>query len=370
MIIGKARQTHFLLLFGLIFFSATLIGIALQIYSKDIRIVYEPLHSSIEGIGAVAAILMALLLLHLHQDDEKRQEEYFLLSMGFLMVGILDGFHSITVLNHGFILLRSLANIFGGMWFALLWVPGAGRYVSRISSFPWIVAGGSILIGSMTISFRESLPFMLVGDNFTFVAVFMNMLAGIFSIAAGSFYLYKFVHRCTTESYLFACMFFLLGLSGIEFIVSGLWGCLWWFWHAERFLAYIVVLVYMVRLFLWNRKELKKMNEVLEERIAERTRELINEIAERTRYGIERDKVISDLNKAKIQIKTLTGLLPICASCKKIRNPNGSWEQLESYIQKHSEANFSHGLCIDCARKLYPEFISDIMSTQNLISQG
>jgi len=54
-------------------------------------------------------------------------------------------------------------------------------------------------------------------------------------------------------------------------------------------------------------------------------------------------------------IKTLRGLIPICASCKKIRDDKGYWNQIETYIQKHSEAEFSHGICPECARKLYPE---------------
>ena len=54
-------------------------------------------------------------------------------------------------------------------------------------------------------------------------------------------------------------------------------------------------------------------------------------------------------------MKSLSGLLPICASCKKIRDDMGYWSQVESYIQKHSEATFSHGMCPDCLRKWYPE---------------
>ena len=58
-------------------------------------------------------------------------------------------------------------------------------------------------------------------------------------------------------------------------------------------------------------------------------------------------------------IKTLRGLIPICANCKKIRDDKGYWSQIESYIQKHSEAEFSHGICPECARKLYPELYKD-----------
>ncbi|MBA7550812.1 hypothetical protein ES705_43337 [subsurface metagenome] len=63
-----------------------------------------------------------------------------------------------------------------------------------------------------------------------------------------------------------------------------------------------------------------------------------------------------DLIKAKDHVKSLTGLLPICSSCKKIRDDEGYWHQVEGYIKKHSEAEFSHGICPDCMKKLYPEY--------------
>jgi hypothetical protein len=65
------------------------------------------------------------------------------------------------------------------------------------------------------------------------------------------------------------------------------------------------------------------------------------------------EKVIRDLEKAMSEIKTLKGLIPICASCKKIRDDKGFWNQLETHIQKHSHAQFSHGLCPDCQETLY-----------------
>ena len=63
----------------------------------------------------------------------------------------------------------------------------------------------------------------------------------------------------------------------------------------------------------------------------------------------------AQLQEALDNIKTLKGLLPICASCKKIRDDHGYWNQLEEYIEKHSEALFSHGLCPECMEKLYAE---------------
>lgn len=61
-----------------------------------------------------------------------------------------------------------------------------------------------------------------------------------------------------------------------------------------------------------------------------------------------------ELQKALREVKVLRGLIPICASCKKIRNDGGFWQQLEEYIGEHSEAEFSHGICQPCVKKLYP----------------
>ena len=70
----------------------------------------------------------------------------------------------------------------------------------------------------------------------------------------------------------------------------------------------------------------------------------------------EREKLVSELKYALAKIKTLSGLLPICASCKKIRDDKGYWNQIEGYISEHSKAEFSHSICPDCAKTLYPEF--------------
>jgi DNA-binding NarL/FixJ family response regulator len=63
-----------------------------------------------------------------------------------------------------------------------------------------------------------------------------------------------------------------------------------------------------------------------------------------------------ELLEALAKVKTLSGLLPICANCKKIRDDSGYWQQVEIYIQSHVEVEFSHGICPDCMKKLYPEF--------------
>jgi HAMP domain-containing protein len=79
--------------------------------------------------------------------------------------------------------------------------------------------------------------------------------------------------------------------------------------------------------------------------------------AERKKAEEEREALILELNDALANIKTLKGLLPICASCKKIRNDEGFWEQMEMYIRDRSDAEFSHGICPECMKKLYPDYV-------------
>jgi hypothetical protein len=77
--------------------------------------------------------------------------------------------------------------------------------------------------------------------------------------------------------------------------------------------------------------------------------------AERMKAEEAREKLILELSDALVRVKTLSGLLPICASCKKIRDDEGNWSQIEVYVSEHSSAEFSHGLCPSCAEKAYED---------------
>ncbi len=93
---------------------------------------------------------------------------------------------------------------------------------------------------------------------------------------------------------------------------------------------------------------LRKAHDELEIQVKQRTAELQSEIEERKRTE-------ESLREALDKIKTLSGLLPICASCKKIRDDEGTWVHIESYIRNNSDADFTHSICPECAIKLYPE---------------
>lgn len=129
------------------------------------------------------------------------------------------------------------------------------------------------------------------------------------------------------------------------------------FWSPQRVAgAMAALLVFMVLVMgVWryvsvlrlNRKltESIKKRDMAEQQLQEAYTTLEQKVSERTR----------DLQRALSEVRALSGLLPICSHCKRIRDDKGYWNQLESYIQKHSEAEFSHSICKECAKKLYPD---------------
>lgn len=87
----------------------------------------------------------------------------------------------------------------------------------------------------------------------------------------------------------------------------------------------------------------------------ERCAEVVVLTRDKRRYFMEREGLITELRQSLDKVKKLSGLLPICSSCKRIRDDKGYWNQLEAYISMHSEAEFSHGICPECIEILYPE---------------
>jgi PAS domain S-box-containing protein len=85
------------------------------------------------------------------------------------------------------------------------------------------------------------------------------------------------------------------------------------------------------------------------------------DITDRKFLEQEKQNLIDELQTALSEVKKLSGFLPICSSCKKIRDDKGYWSEVERYIGEHSEAQFSHGICPDCMRKLYPELADKVL---------
>ncbi len=133
------------------------------------------------------------------------------------------------------------------------------------------------------------------------------------------------------------------------------------FWTVPKVAAVManVLIAVLLGMGIWRYHSVVKLNRRLSESIEQRERAerrlqesydtLEQKVGERTR----------ELREALSEVNTLSGLLPICSNCKRIRDDKGYWNQIEAYIQAHSQAEFTHSICRECARKLYPELYSD-----------
>jgi len=101
---------------------------------------------------------------------------------------------------------------------------------------------------------------------------------------------------------------------------------------------------------------IRRPYEIIFRELSMTNQRLKDEITARTKMEQERKQIIDNLQAALNDVKTLSGLLPICSHCKKIRDDTGYWNRLEVYLDQHSDAQFSHGICPDCMKLHYPEY--------------
>jgi PAS domain S-box-containing protein len=138
------------------------------------------------------------------------------------------------------------------------------------------------------------------------------------------------------------------------------------YYNQKGSVTHVVVVTHDITQRKMAEDELNKHRNHLEEMVRDRTfdleksnQQLQTEILERKQLEEKQQKLIEDLKIALNNVKRLEGLLPICAKCKKVRDDKGYWEEVDAYLVEHSHVEFTHGICPECAKLLYPEFYND-----------
>lgn len=214
-----------------------------------------PLHSTIEALGGLCAIMMAIVLFQRSRDRPSRQTEA--LGIGFLAMGVLEEFHAVSTPGNGFILLRSLASLLGSLGFLLVWRPEPLERCPRSRVLPWIIVATSALIGFVILTCPGAVPAMIRNGEFAPTAVAPTSVACFCFLAAAYRLFTIYRHSPTADTYLFTCLALMFGLAELMFVYSRLWDASWWFWHLLRLVAYLLVLGYMIGGYLRTVSDLR-----------------------------------------------------------------------------------------------------------------
>jgi len=222
---------------------ALLASVGIQLVWAGLQWVNQPLHSAMEALGGLAAIVMAFVLLQGRQ--EPGGGKFSLLALGFLSMGVFEEFHAIAEQDNGAVFLRSVASLVGGIGFALVWLPQSQTKGIRKLRLPWLIAAGTLAFGLWTLAFPDQLPQMIRDGQFTATAIAPKSLACILFLAGAARFLVDFRRSGRSDDYLFACLALLFGVAEFMFTYSALWDSGWWYWHALRLMTYVLVLGYV-----------------------------------------------------------------------------------------------------------------------------
>ena len=251
------RFIHLFLSFTAIILAILGIEIALKYWGGNLYWRYIPLHSAMEMSGTIVAIFMAIVLFQ--RKEEENSNKFFLIALGFLSMGLLDGFHSILPEGNRFVLLHSLASFTGGLFFSAIWLPDPmlEKYASHKNRIIQIVIAFCLFVSLYPFIFPQSVLEMILNGKFTPTAIFIYIAAGILFLIAGVRFYLDFYQTGNRESHLFFYLITFFSIANILFSHSAIWNGEWWLWHLLRLTAYLLTLWFVVRGYLKTVFDLK-----------------------------------------------------------------------------------------------------------------
>ncbi len=206
--------------------------------------VYPELHSTIETIGGICAILIAQVL---YLEARASTTDIFLVATGFMCMGVFDIFHAMSKGGDAFIFLHSAASLAGGLFFFLVWVP-EGLIPPRKNEQRWIAWVAVFLVvsvGLRALMYPDDVPTLIVlhDEEFTLAAVLINTLASLLFLAAIPRFFMIYRKNKDPQVVIFMCLALLFGVAEMIFQFSNKWDGIWWAWHLIRFSAFMITLI-------------------------------------------------------------------------------------------------------------------------------
>jgi PAS domain S-box-containing protein len=255
-------------------------GLLLRAFGPAWRWEHHPVHALVEGAGALVALIVAGLIFLMRRSGQGTPA-LFWAACALLGMGVLDGFHAATHAGRAFVWLHSIATFVGGMLFASVWLPDAVTLHPRMQKLPLVIIVVATYAAVLSLVFSDQLPAMTDAQGFTWTARSLNFLGGVGFLAAAWLLIRRRAGTGLDENLLFAHHCLLFGVAGLVFLGSALWDASWWLWHFLRLVAYLVVLFYFFDMYRLAFRAAREAALGLEKRVAERTRELTDEIEAR-----------------------------------------------------------------------------------------
>ncbi|MEM7180836.1 MAG: methyl-accepting chemotaxis protein [Spirochaetota bacterium] len=241
------KSIHLLLLF--LFVLLPILGSILSHTTwKGINFNSEPVHTFVETIGTVVAIILGVVLPWLVKY-QNMSILYYWLASGFLASGFLAGLHACFHPGQEFVFLYCSSELFGGIFFFCVCLPK--EFLSKLPRLlPIILAICiSFVLGFIANFFPAWLPLMVKDATFTPIARGFNLIGGALFWFASFRFVQLYLQNKRMDDILFAYLSFFLGLSGILFEFSKLWDSAWWLWHLVKLLGYCIASGYLLAIF-------------------------------------------------------------------------------------------------------------------------
>jgi len=233
-------------------------GVAVGLTLLLLIILYNPflnfswenqlLHTFVESIEGIAAIVVAMILLQRVEQVDKGKN--FMMALAFISMGILGLLHGLAFPGHGFVFLYCTMNIVSSVFFAMIILPGFGKYLSARRWILWLTTLVTLLLGLWVFFLPETIPARMVNNEFTPFAIVLNLLAGGFFTIAGVRIFVDFLRSNKKETLFFALFLLLSALSSFTFKFSSVWDGYWWMWHFIRFIAFLFIILILGRDYL------------------------------------------------------------------------------------------------------------------------
>ncbi|MBY0578187.1 MAG: EAL domain-containing protein [Burkholderiales bacterium] len=252
-------------------------------------------HAMVEIFGVVSAFFFAFLIL-IQCRQGIRDPCFYPVALGFISMGILDGFHAIS--NDafpGFVWLHSLAVFFGGVFSSLVWA----KWRPLQHAWHRLVILASASLGSFFLFYPEALPAIDPGGKFNRVLDYLTVSAGLLFFASSGFFMLRYRRLKGSENLVFATLYLIFGCASAVFPMSMLWDGTWWFWHMLRLAAYGIAIRYC---FTDHVRLIGEMKTRISEREASQTR--IERLSKLYR-------ALSEVNQAIVRMEDEGKLFPL-----------------------------------------------------------